>query len=354
MDDKKFLDDADVKSLFADNEAGESSETGDQPPSNENVLEIPSEELKVIFSDNDDTENNETEPAQEEQKQPDNSNVNFSDIAKQLGFDEDVNDIESLKSLIEDRITNGISEDTRRVKEALENGVDAKDISEYEETLKYLHSITKDILIDESEESDNVRRRLILQDLLNRGVDEKEAVSEVKKIFKEGRDIEEAEKALAANKKYFRKEYDDLLDEAKRKSDEYNSSIEKQTADIKDAIFNKGFMDLDLDDKTKNIAMKNISDPMYKDPDTGESLTAIQKYQRENPVDFLKNLAMMFTLTDGFKNMNKIIDPLVKKKMNKQIEDVEDVLKNPSKANSNLKMVTNESSSSANRFKFAI
>lgn len=345
MDEIKFVDDADVKSLFSSNET--ESETG--------VEQIAPEDLKSMFSGEDDDPAKTDDPENTEAKATENaSQINYSEVAKQLGFDDEVSDLESLKNLIENKISSGIDEDTRRVKEALEYGVDSKDINEFEETIKYLHSITKDVLIQESEESDNIRKRLILQDLYNKGVEEKEAVQEVKRIFKEGKDIEEAEKALENNKKYFSTEYKKLIEEAKKNADEYKNGIDKQTAEIRDSIMNNGFMGIDVDEITKKKAMKNISEPVYKDPETGENLTAIQKYQRENPTDFLKNLSMIFTLTDGFKSLDKIVDPIVKKKMNKQIGDVEDVLKNPSSNEGNLKMVTNESTSSNSRFKFAI
>jgi len=50
----------------------------------------------------------------------------------------------------------------------------------------------------------------------------------------------------------------------------------------------------------------NITKPVHKMKD-GRMVTAIQKYESENPVDFLKNLSILFTLTDGFKNVDKLI-----------------------------------------------
>lgn len=356
MDGIKFLDDSDIKTLFDENaetDAGftGSSETEKKPE--DNIKEVSDSDLGNYFFDNDQSKEHE-EKQVEDRKKPLESEVNYSDIAKQLGLEGEATDIESLRNLIEEKISNGIDDDTKRVKEALEYGVDAKDIQEFEQTLEYLHSITNDILIQETEESDNVRKRLILQDYLNRGVDEKEAVDEVKKIFKEGRDIEAAKSALASNKKYFQTEYQKMIDDAKEEADMYKSHIDKQTEELKNSIMKNGFMNIDVSDKLKDKAFRNISDPIYKDPETGNQITAIQKYQRENPIDFLRNLSLIYTLTDGFKNMDQIINPIVSKKMSNQIAGVEDLLKNPSSSDSNLRMVTSESTSNSGRFKFGI
>lgn len=356
MDGIKFLDDSDIKTLFDENaetDAGSSgsAETTENP--DDNIKEVSDSDLGSYFSENEPAKDPEEKPAEDDKKSS-GGEVNYSDIAKQLGLKGEVTDIESLRNLIEEKISNGIDDDTKRVKEALEYGVDAKDIQEFEQTLEYLHSITNDILIQESEESDNVRRRLILQDYLNRGVDEKEAVEEVKKIFKEGRDIEAAKSALASNKKYFQTEYQKMIDEAKAEADKYKSHVDKQTEELNDSIMKNGFMDIDVSDQLKRKAFKNISDPIYKDQNTGEQITAIQKYQRENPIDFLRNLSMIFTLTDGFKNIDNVIEPIVKKRMANEVKGMEDLLKNPSSSDSNLRMVTSESTSNSGRFKFGI
>lgn len=54
---------------------------------------------------------------------------------------------------------------------------------------------------------------------------------------------------------------------------------------------------------------------IYKDPETGEYYTAIQKYEKDNRVDFLKYLGLIFTLTDGFKSLDGLVKGKVKKEV---------------------------------------
>jgi len=46
--------------------------------------------------------------------------------------------------------------------------------------------------------------------------------------------------------------------------------------------------------------LDNIIKPVWTNPETGEKLTAIQKYEAENRVEFLKKVGIIYTLTDGF------------------------------------------------------
>ena len=71
----------------------------------------------------------------------------------------------------------------------------------------------------------------------------------------------------------------------------------------------KVFGDISIDKATRQKAYDNIAKPIYKDPETGEYLTAVQKYRSEHENDFIKNVGILFTLTDGFTNLDKLVSP---------------------------------------------
>lgn len=384
MDGIKFLDDNDVKSLFEDND--ETSENQEDNGTKSNVTNISDEQAADIFNNNkvfdddeeDEDDDNDDSEKEIEEKQEENttkevkpetksvengSNVDFSSIAKQFADegiweldDEEVKDADGFKSLIKKAIENGIDEETRRVKEALELGINSQDVAEFEHTIKMLHSITNEDLYDEGDDGNQLRQKLILQNFINEGMEEKEAVEKTKEIFKKGKDIDEAEKALVANKKFFQQTYKDLKASARKQKDEWDKSIQKQTDDLKSSIMSneKYLGEIDIDEKTKKTALANLSEPRYKDKDSGQMLTAIQKYEKENKTDFLKNLGLLFTLTDGFKNLDKLTTKAVNRRINKQISDIEDVLKNPSGSDTSLSMVTGANNNRLNKFTFGI
>lgn len=376
MDGIKFLDDADVKSLFEDND--EPTENREDDGTGGNVTNISDKEAADIFNNNekdsdeeDDSEKEKEEvekntTKQEEQRTEltnNQQNVDFSSIAKQFADegvweldDEEVKDADSFKSLIKKAIENGIDEKTKRVSELLDMGADNKDIKEFEDTIEYLHGIQNEDILAEGEDGDNLRRRLIMQDLINNGVDEQEAVTKVKEIFKKGNDITEAKKALQANKDYFQKAYKEMAEEQRKKADEWDKSVQKQTEELKTSIMsNDKFLgELDIDEKIKKQALANLSEPKYKDKQSGQMLTAIQRYERENKTEFLKNLGLMFTLTDGFKNMDKLVNKAVNRRVNNEISGIEDLLKNPSGSDASLSMVTGANDNRLNKFTFGV
>ena len=56
-------------------------------------------------------------------------------------------------------------------------------------------------------------------------------------------------------------------------------------------------------------------------------LTAYQKYQKENPIEAQYYINALFTLTNGFKNLEGIVKPTVRDKENQHIRDLEKNLK---------------------------
>lgn len=68
-------------------------------------------------------------------------------------------------------------------------------------------------------------------------------------------------------------------------------------------------------------------------------LTAIQKYEKENPIDFRYKLATIFTLTDGFKNLDGLVQGKVKKETSKSLRELEHTLRgNSTLGNGSLKL----------------
>ena len=57
-------------------------------------------------------------------------------------------------------------------------------------------------------------------------------------------------------------------------------------------------------------------------------MTTLQKYQRENPFEYMKNVALMYALTDGFKNVEKLTRSKVNAGLKKGFAEMESVLNN--------------------------
>ena len=221
----------------------------------------------------------------------------------------------------------------KRIDDALNSGIEVSEIKNYESTLTYLDSIKEESLSEEGDKGENLRKQLIYQDFRNRGYSDERAKREVQKSFSAGTDVEDAKEALGSNKEFFNNSYQELVDAAKEEESKYQEQRKEQASQLKKSILedDKVFGSLVVDKPTRQKVLDSISKPVYKDPDTGEYLTAIQKYESENKVEFLKNLGLVFTLTNGFKDFNGLIKGPVKKEISKGIRSLEHVLKNTSK-----------------------
>ena len=322
-----------------------------------NITESP-KSIEEIFGTesvgNEDNENKGKEPSSsKEGTSPNNKNF-YSSIASALkedGIFPDIDDEslakiktpEDFAEMFENQVQAKLDEKQQRIDKALNYGVELTDIQKFESTIDYLDKITDDIISDESEQGENIRRQMIYNDFINRGYSKERAEREIKKSFDSGSDIEDAKEALQSNKEFYKKSYDKLVNEAKLEAENANKQMKEDSEKLKNSILNdsKVFGDLQIDTTTRRKVLDNISKPVYKDPNTGKLLTAIQKYEAENKLDFIKNVGLLYTLTDGFKNLDSLVNSKVKKETKKAMRELENTINNTSRySDGNLKFVS--------------
>jgi hypothetical protein len=257
---------------------------------------------------------------------------------------EKVNNAAAFRDLVDQQIKAGLDERQKRIDEALNNNVEISEIKKYENALSYLESIDNKQLSDESEKGENLRKQLIYQDFINRGYSKERATREVQKSINASSDIEDAKEALNSNKEFFKENYDNLIKEAKEEKEAALKLQQEQANKLKDSILNseKFFGDVVVDKNTRKKAFEAITQPVYKDSE-GNYLTALQKYEAENKVEFLKNVSLLFTLTNGFKDINTLIKSKVNKEVKQGLKNLEQTLNNTSRnSDGSLRFVTNE------------
>lgn len=346
-----ILTDEDISSLFEDDNIEET--TSDETDDNKTKEDNETTEVNVdeLFTEPESVgrENNNNEE-QEDTNDPNDDGASpnfFSSIAAALvdeGVFPDLNEDEisqikgpeDFRDLIDRQIKSGIDEANQRVLEALNAGVEPTAIQNYERVLSYLNSIDDASLEDESEKGENLRKNIIYQDYINRGFSKERATKEVEKSFRAGTDIEDAKESLTGNKDFYQGQYDDLIKEGKEAEAKEAKKQKEQAEELKKSILTekKVFGDIEIDKNTRQRVYDNVAKPIYKDPDSGEYLTAVQKYQREHPVEFSKNLGLLFTLTDGFKNIDTLVGGKVKKEVKKGLRELETKIRSTSSSTS--------------------
>lgn len=340
-------DEIDVENLFSDD--GGEEETQVTPPApkekeeKENEKTTEEEEInpddlfdnpESVGSGKDNQE--EEEDTQSEKDKGTSPKTNFySSIAsalKEEGIFPDLDDDtlngiktpEDFAEAVEKTVQARLDERQKRIDAALQADVEPDEVRRYEQTLANLDAIKEEYITDETEKGERLRKNLIYQDFRNRGYSEARAKREVEKSFNAGTDIEDAKEALESNREYFSTQYQDLIKEAQEEAKEEQRKIKEEAAQLKKAMLEdkEVFTGITLDKTTRQKAFENITKPVFKTED-GEYLTAIQKYEMDNPVEFRKYLSVLFTMTDGFKNIDGLVKGKVKKEVKQSLRELE-------------------------------
>lgn len=340
-------DEIDVENLFSDD--GGEEETQVTPPApkekEEKEIEKTTEEEEVnpddlfdnpesVGSGKDNQE--EEEDTQSEKDKGTSPKTNFySSIAsalKEEGIFPDLDDDtlngiktpEDFAEAVEKTVQARLDERQKRIDAALQADVEPDEVRRYEQTLANLDAIKEEYITDETEKGERLRKNLIYQDFRNRGYSEARAKREVEKSFNAGTDIEDAKEALESNREYFSTQYQDLIKEAQEEAKKEQRKIKEEAAQLKKSMLEdkEVFAGITLDKTTRQKAFENITKPVFKTED-GEYLTAIQKYEMDNPVEFRKYLSVLFTMTNGFKNIDGLVKGKVKKEVKQSLRELE-------------------------------
>ena len=357
--DDLFIGDDDVDDNTDDKNSPKTDDDTDDDNNKNNTTEVI--DVDNLFTDKpegvgseeeDDKEKEDTKSNKDNGASPKNNF--YSSIAKALkeegiflDLDDEVADNiktpEDFAEAIEKQIQAKFDERQKRIDDALNVGIEPSEIKRFENTLNYLNSLQDSALSDESDKGEKLRQQLIYQDFINRGYSKERAQREVQKSFNSGTDIEDAKEALASNKEFFQNEYDNLIKEAQEEEKKEIQERKEQAEKLKKSILedSKVFGELQIDKATRQKVFDNISKPVYKDPETGMLFTAIQKYEMDNKNEFLKNVGLLFTLTDGFKNLDGLIKGKVRKEVKKGLRELEHTLNNTSRTlDGNLKFAS--------------
>ena len=331
FDVKDLLSDEEADKLFEEQEADEGQPETEPDESKhaeeEQEEEAPSEKVGV---EDDKPEEN----AIVDEGDGSSPNV-YSSIASALrddgifsgSSDEDIKGVttpEAFAELFEKEITSRLDERQKRIDSALGNGMAPDKVRMYEQTIQYLDGITEENLSAEGEEGENLRKQLIYNDLVNRGYSQEKAIKKMDQSFAAGNDIDDAKDALETLTKYYKAGYENEQKEAKHHAEEIRNNQKKQAENLRKMILEDEVKlgDTKLDKRTCQRVYDAISKPVYKDPDSGQLLTAIQKFQKENPLEFLRQIGMWYILTDGGKDTKGFTKEQVRAAKNESIKEL--------------------------------
>lgn len=367
---ENILDASAIDELFDESDEQEQNGSEENPSGTE---EKETEEDKTtevnssteLFSDWDEPESVGSEKTEKEEKGEEDASADediitspnfYSSIANALAVDgifpnldeetlKKVTDAESLSDAISAEVQARFDSDQQRILKALNNGVEENVIRRYENTLHTISSITESQLTEESERAEKLRADLIFQDYLNKGYSKERAQKLTNRSIEAGNDIEDAKDALQSNKEFFQKEYDKLLADAD-KAEQARQAEEKKSAEkLKDSIMKDKnlFGTMELSQDVRKRVYETIMKPVSKDPETGEYLTALQKYEQEHRADFLKYVGLFMTLTKGFTDFESFTKGKVKQEVKKGLRELQQTLTSDRRASGGMRLADKQS-----------
>ena len=286
--------------------------------------------------------NREKPQSQDDQGAP-NENL-FSSIAEVLrdkGFFSDLSDEKTkeikdeaaLMKLFEDKVTSMLDDKQKALDRALNSGAAPEEVQEYQKVMSVVQFLndrnTYDTLMKEGEDGERLRKQVMYQDYVNRGFSDERAKKMVEKSIADGMDIEDAKEAFNSCKEFYNGKADGFQKEFEDRKKQIKDNEEKQYSNLKKNILDTEsfYGGVKVDKATRQKAYDLITKPSHRD-EQGNYMTALQKYQRENPIDFMQNVAMMYALTDGFKNVDKLVSNKVKEGVKKEFSDLSNLLNN--------------------------
>ena len=264
-----------------------------------------------------------------------------------------VNDAESFLDLVEQQVQSKLDEKQKRIDQALNAGIEPTQIQRFENNMKILNSITEDSISEEGEKGENLRKNIIYEDYIQKGFSKERAIKAVERSIAAGTDIEDAKEALQSCKDQVNKAYNDAIKKAEEEKANEEKELKEQAEALKKSILSdkKPFGDLEIDKSTRQRVFDAISKPVFTDPETGERLTALQKYEADNHNDFMKYVGLTYVLTDGFKSLDGLVKGKVKKEVGKSLKELEHTLNNTARnSNGTLKFTSGVSTDPESAF----
>ena len=168
-----------------------------------------------------------------------------------------------------------------------------------------LNSINGDLLKNDID----LAKRIIYDDYLNQGLDEKKANRMLNRLIDLGEDaiLEDAEESLESLKEFKSREieretqsYKERLEADKIEQAKLDEQMKKTIYESKDLISG-----LKPNKSLQDKVYKSINDIVGKSPD-GTFENKFMKERRENPLEFEIRMYHFYELTNGFKDLSKI------------------------------------------------
>jgi len=320
--------------LPADESADSNADNNIDQPSNNleqnsNDLESPESVDDPVFTDEPTVVTD--DPINPEEKTNDNEDNLFSVLAETLKDDgffknlestDSIKDVDALSKAFKDEIKaneySDLNDNQKRVLEAFRDGVPSEDILKHESTQSYFNNITEEAI----SENEELRKNIIINDLLSKGISQARAEKTYSAIYDAGEDNEEALESLNNLKAAEQAEYDNYIKSINANKAKEQKERDAQFNKLKETIesTDKFLGEISVTDNMRENVVKTMSVPVDYLED-GTPVNKLMKARMDDPITFENNLYYLFELTNGFKDL-KVFSKKATTKATKKLSEV--------------------------------
>lgn len=238
----------------------------------------------------------------------------------------DIKDVEGFVELMKGQIKaqefNDLTDTQKNILKGIREGAKTTTVDRFESAMTKLNDIDD----KQIEGSEDVQKDLIYQDYLSKGFSKENAIKQVNRSVQLKETLADAKESYQNLKTTVQSNYDkakqadiDLADSDAKKVDKDKKSLEKAILGSNAVI--KGY---DVPENTRKEVYSEMMKHVSVNPDNKKPENSLMKFQRESPEEFTHKLYYLWTMSNGFKDLEYFSG----KKTSSSVKDLESAIKN--------------------------
>ena len=258
-------------------------------------------------------EKDEIIPSDESENEISSSSSSYQVLAKALSEEgifslseeqlKGVNDAEKIIELVQNEINtrveeykNSLPKDVQEILDGWDDGADLDDLVKIKKEQLVFSKIKEEDLADNEE----LQKKVLRKDFELRGMSSEDIEEEIADIFSLGKEDIKSVRSLKNIIRRTEEETVRLRQEAKVEEQRRQTEYTERVNSIKKSVLATGEIGgVVVSKKIQDDAFKAMTVPIAEF--NGNPINAITKSRLENPIEFDKNVAVLWALTDGFK-----------------------------------------------------
>lgn len=211
--------------------------------------------------------------------------------------------IEVIRKQIRENEFAGLNENQKKYLKILENGLPEEDFFKAEKQVTDLSKITKEKL----EEDGDLRRQLIVDDFISKGLSKEKAEKFADISIDSGEDLDYALEALETKKNRIKEQEENKIKQRELQIENLKKQQKETFEKIKKSVFDESkeiIPGIKFNKTVANKVFENMTKPAGYTED-GRPMNALAKARMDNPEEFDQKLNTLFVLTKGFTDFTK-------------------------------------------------